>query len=122
MNSQANRDTIPPFNNGKIWYVIIGRLIGWACIAIAFMVLGRDLLQFLNTGELQFILLGELWYNLFPEGLNLTQAIVQRYLLPSLWDPVILTFLLWPAWLEFLLPGLILIILFRKKKSRNRDR
>ena len=100
--------------------MIIGRLIGWAFIAIAFMVLGRDLLQFLNTGELQFILLGELWYNLFPEGLNLTQAIVQRYLLPSLWDPVILTILLWPAWLDFFVPGLVLIILFRKKKNRNK--
>jgi len=100
--------------------VIIGRLIGWAFIAIAFMVLGRDLLQFLNTGELQFILLGELWYNLFPEGLNLAQAIVQRYLFPSLWDPVILTILLWPAWLDFFVPGVVLIFLFRKKKNHNK--
>ncbi|USG60962.1 hypothetical protein NBZ79_17535 [Sneathiella marina] len=100
--------------------MIIGRLIGWVCIAIAFMVLGRDLLQFLNTGELHFILLGELWYNLFPEGLNLAQAVVQRYLFPSLWDPVILTVLLWPAWLDFFVPGLVLIILFRKRKNRKK--
>lgn len=100
--------------------MIIGRLIGWAFIAIAFMVLGRDLLQFLNTGELQFILLGELWFKVFPEGLNLTQAIVQRYLFPSLWDPVILTLLLWPAWLDFFVPGFVLIILFRKRKNRNK--
>jgi hypothetical protein len=99
--------------------VIIGRLIGWALIAIAFMVLGRDLLLFLSTGELQFILLGELWFSAFPEGLNLTQAIVQRYLFPSLWDPVILTMLLWPAWMNFFIPGLLFIILFRKRKTRD---
>ncbi|MEH6545140.1 MAG: hypothetical protein V7701_01840 [Sneathiella sp.] len=102
--------------------MIIGRLVGWVLIALAFMVLGHDLLQYLSTGELQFILLGELWYNLFPEGLNLAQAIVQRYLFPSLWDPVILTFLLWPAWLDFFVPGVVLILLFRKRKNRKRDR
>ncbi|WP_339713408.1 hypothetical protein [uncultured Sneathiella sp.] len=96
--------------------MIIGRLIGWILVGCAFLVLGHDILQYLNTEAWHSILLGELWYNLNPQGLNLTQAIVQRYLTPVLWDPVILTVLLWPAWLVFLAPGVVFLLLCRKRR------
>ena len=41
--------------------------------------------------------LGELWFELSPGTLNLSQAVVQRYVSPYLWDPVIQTLLTWPA-------------------------
>ena len=96
--------------------MIIGRLIGWILVGCAFLVLGHDILLYLNTEAWHSILLGELWYNLNPQGLNLTQAIVQRYLTPVLWDPVILTVLLWPAWLVFLAPGVVFLLLCRKRR------
>ncbi|MEX1037007.1 MAG: hypothetical protein WDZ54_13735 [Sneathiella sp.] len=99
--------------------MIIGRIIGWILIGSAFLVLGHDILKYLNTEAWHSILLGELWYNLNPQGLNLTQAIVQRYLTPILWDPVILTVLLWPAWAVFLLPGVVLLLLFRKRRTSS---
>ena len=43
--------------------------------------------------------------------LNLTQAVTQRYVLPELWDPVLLTVLLWPAFIVLAVPGLILFAL-----------
>ncbi|MFW5679961.1 MAG: hypothetical protein ACOCYE_01955 [Pseudomonadota bacterium] len=42
-------------------------------------------------------LLGELWFELHPFSLNLTQAIVQRYLHPDLWDRVLLPLLFQPT-------------------------
>ncbi|TVQ35279.1 MAG: hypothetical protein EA356_08320 [Geminicoccaceae bacterium] len=41
--------------------------------------------------------LGELWFNLDPFSLNLTQAVVQRYLHPGLWDAVLLPVLFQPT-------------------------
>ena len=101
-------------------YLIIGRIIAWILIGCAFMVLGHDLLQYLDSKSWYSILLGELWFMIAPEGLNLTQAIVQRYITPTLWDPVILTMLLWPAWLVFLVPGLVLLLLFRKRRKAEK--
>jgi hypothetical protein len=42
-------------------------------------------------------LLGELWFQLHPFSLNLTQAVVQRYLHPGLWDAVLLPLLFQPT-------------------------
>ena len=40
---------------------------------------------------------GEVWFDLSPNTLNLMQAVVQRYLWPSLWDPTIIAVLKLPA-------------------------
>jgi hypothetical protein len=42
--------------------------------------------------------LGSRWYGLSPGSLNLSQAIIERYVWPPLWNPGITTILLWPAW------------------------
>ena len=41
---------------------------------------------------------GQVWFNIHVASLNLMQALVQRFLHPLLWDPVIATMLQWPAW------------------------
>lgn len=41
--------------------------------------------------------LGSLWHGLAPDSLNLTQAIIQRYLHPALWTHGALPLLLLPA-------------------------
>tara|TARA_R100001163_G_scaffold9392_1_gene9025 strand:+ start:157 stop:474 length:318 start_codon:yes stop_codon:yes gene_type:complete len=102
--------------------VIIGRLLSWILVGCAFLVLGHDILQYLNTEAWHSILLGELWYNLNPQGINLMQAVIQRYLTPVLWDPIILTVLLWPAWLVFIVPGVVFLLLFRKRRSADTRR
>jgi hypothetical protein len=47
--------------------------------------------------------------------------VTQRYVLPELWDSVLLTVLLWPAALVLGVPGLVLLALgsFRRR-SRSR--
>ncbi len=51
---------------------------------------------------------GELWFALSPDSLNLMQAVTQRYISPSLWDPTIIALLKLPA---VVLLGLLSILL-----------
>lgn len=98
--------------------MIVGRIVAWILIAIGLILAGGELITSLQAGEWAPQLLGQLWFELDSESLNLTQAITQRYLLPELWDPVIVTILLWPAWVIFLVPGFILLLIFRKRSNR----
>lgn len=97
---------------------MIGRLIGWLLVLASVSVAVRDGLDWLDRGTLRLTAAGELWASLDTPSLNFTQAIIQRYLLPELWDPAIVTVLLWPAVFVLLVPGIILLILFRKKPKR----
>ena len=54
---------------------------------------------------------GKVWYQLAPESLNLSQAIVQRYLLPEIWEQVAVPLLLRPFWESVILLFILLLIL-----------
>lgn len=97
--------------------MIVGRVLGWIIFAISLLLLGAEIVTSLQAGEWAPQLLGQLWFEFDSGSLNLVQAIVQRFLHPVLWDPMILTLLLWPAWTIFMAPGLLLIILFRKRDN-----
>lgn len=94
--------------------MIVGRVIGWIlCIAgLAFLL--RDFVMLAVTGSFAPIITGQMWHDLSPGSMNLAQAVTERYLFPWLWDSVIRTWLLWPAWISFGLLGLILVVLFRR--------
>ncbi len=54
---------------------------------------------------------GEIWYALEPGSLNLSQAIVQRYLLPEFWDQVAVPLLLRPFWESVLLLFILFLVI-----------
>ena len=89
------------------------RVVGGILLLAGIAALGFDLWQYAQSTGQGFhpVAAGELWYRLSPGTLNLTQAVTQRYVLPELWDPVLLTVLLWPAFLVLAVPGLILFAL-----------
>ena len=60
--------------------------------------------------------MGELWFSLSPSTLNLAQAVVQRYIDPALWDDRILPILNWPTVAVLGIPGLLLIVLLRRRR------
>jgi hypothetical protein len=95
--------------------MLLGRLLGWVLVLAAGAVAIRDAFHWVTSGELRLAAGGELWFTLAPESLNVAQAAVQRYLWPELWDPVIQTILLWPAVLVLLVPGLLLLMLCRRR-------
>lgn len=92
-------------------------LLGLVLLTLALLALLYEIVVALGSGGYRPIAAGELWFRLHPYSLNLSQAVTQRYLLPSLWDPVIISMLQWPAWSLLGAPGAALAFLF---SPRNR--
>src|SRR5271169_1418511 len=100
--------------------MIVGRVIGWIALLAGAAVLVRDLLVWIDTKHWAPIALGKLWYDLNRSSLNLVQAVVQRYIHPFLWDPIIVTVLLWWAFAVLLVLGLlILAVSGRRARART---
>ena len=92
--------------------------LGAALTAAALLALLYELSAALQAGEWRIVPAGEIWFTLHTASLNLVQAIVQRYLHPFLWDPVIAGFLQWPLWASFGGPGIALLTIFGSRRAR----
>ncbi|HKM71997.1 MAG TPA: hypothetical protein VKF83_12255 [Stellaceae bacterium] len=99
--------------------MIVGRLIGWILLLAGGAVLVRDGLVWIDTKHWAPIALGQLWYQLNRSSLNLVQAVVQRYIHPFLWDPIIVSILLSWAFAVLMILGVLLLVLFRKRDARR---
>ena len=98
----------------------VGRFIGWVLLAAAFAVLAWEIWGAWQPGAFPIHAAGQVWYDLHRASLNGAQAAIQRYLLPSLWDPVIVTVLTWPAVLVLGVPGVVLTFLCRSRRGGRR--
>ena len=90
---------------------MIGRLIGWIIFLAGVSVLARDVLVWVDTKHWSPIALGQLWYDLNRSSLNLVQAVVQRYIHPFLWDPIIVSILLCWAFAVLMVLGVLILAL-----------
>jgi hypothetical protein len=95
--------------------MIVGRIMGWILVAAAIAIFARDIFAWIDTGIFSLVTTGELWFSLNSFSLNFLQAITQRYIFPALWDPIIVTVLLWPAFVVLGVPGLALSYAFRRR-------
>jgi hypothetical protein len=99
---------------------MIGRLIGWIIFLAGLAVLARDAFVWIDTKRWAPIALGQLWFDLNRSSLNLVQAVVQRYLHPFLWDPIIVTVLLWWAFAVLMVLGMLILALSgRRTRART---
>lgn len=99
---------------------LVGRLLGYFLILLTVCSFGLDLLTLIQTGSFRFAALGQLWFRFDRAGLNTTQAVIERYIAPELWDWVFAPVLQWPAVFVFLVPGVILLLLFGRSRSKRR--
>jgi hypothetical protein len=99
--------------------MIVGRVIGWIVLLAGAAVLVRDGLVWIDTKHWAPIALGQLWYQLNRSSLNLVQAVVQRYIHPFLWDPIIVSLLLSWAFAVLMILGVLLLVLFRRRNARR---
>ncbi|HET6520965.1 MAG TPA: hypothetical protein VFG47_14265 [Geminicoccaceae bacterium] len=88
----------------------VGLAIGWLLIALALAALGYELWLSTEAGAYRMVAAGELWYRLDSGSLNLSQAVIQRYVHPWVWEPAIVTLLRWPAWSLLGAPGVVLVL------------
>jgi hypothetical protein len=101
---------------------IFARLLGLLFIVAALVVLGADLTAASEVGQFELRPLGALWYGLHPGSLNLTQAVIERYIWAPIWDPVLITVLQWPAAVVFGVLGLVLFALgFLPRRAAGED-
>jgi hypothetical protein len=98
--------------------MIVGRVLGWLIILSGIAVLARDIMVGVETGVWAPIALGQLWFDIDRSSLNLAQAVVQRYISPVLWDPVITGLLYCWAFLVLLILGAIFLSIFRRRARR----
>ena len=78
--------------------------------------LGLDLWAWQATGGWRPQALGQLWFALDRESLNISQAAIQRHLHPFLWDSVIRPVLLWPVWIPPFAVAIVLYVICRRRR------
>lgn len=100
--------------------MVVCRIIGWVFVLLALGAVAYEIIEAVDAGKWRMIALGEIWFKLDASSLNGAQAVIQRYVAPWLWEPVITTILRWSAWFTFGAPGLVLLVLFRKRSRHQR--
>jgi hypothetical protein len=95
---------------------LLFRLLAAGLLLAGLILLGRDLIALAHGAGFQPAALGQLWYALDPGSLNLLQAVIQRYLLPALWDGAVVWLLLQPAFAVALVLGALLWLLTRPRR------
>ena len=106
----------------RVLRIVLG-VIGWLLVAGALAVAVREAMIWMQSGAWAPIAAGQLWFDIHRDSLQLAQPAIERYILPALWDPVILTVLQWPAWAVLGLPGLVLAWLAdRPRRSKPKFR
>ena len=120
---EAMATTIPTNKPGGFRRMLFW--LGLLLLAMGLVAFGYEVFVAINSGSYRMIAAGELWFRLHAYSLNLSQAVIQRYLHPSLWDPLLISALQWPTWALLGIPGVLLAVLFgpltRRRESTDRS-
>ncbi len=99
--------------------MIVGRVIGWLVLLAGLSVLTRDVMAWFDRKIWAPVALGQLWYELSRSSLNLVQAVIQRYVSPFLWNPVIVNILLCWSFVVLIALGAAILFIFRNRPPRS---
>nr|WP_321455054.1 hypothetical protein [uncultured Cohaesibacter sp.] len=89
----------------------------WIC-ALSLLALVLDGVRSIAANRIVMKSLGETWFEINRESLNLVQAVIQRNVHPLVWDPVAQWILLTPAWIVVGIIGLLFVYLGRKRRPK----
>lgn len=93
------------------WFVLG---IGVAFFAISILTLGNDAHMTFEAAQIDYKPIGQYWYELSIGTYNGIQVLLERYVWPPLWDPVLLSIIQWPVWVLTLPIGIILFVWGRR--------
>ena len=99
--------------------MILLRIIGYLLLFLAIAALGAEILMSVQAGEWVSLAVGDVWAEVDRESIGLVQVGLERYVHPYLFDPILLTILLWPAWLVAGGPALVILLLARRRRQRR---
>ncbi len=92
---------------------------GAVLLAVAFILLNRDVNKTLDAVAIHVTKLGDAWYAVNPTSLQLLQPAIERHIAQWLWDPVMLSVLTAPAWIVFAIVGALLMLAGRRNPRRT---
>ncbi len=96
---------------------LIFRILALFALAVAVVMAVIDATRSIAASALIITPLGESWYSVSSDTLNLSQALIQRYTFPVIWDPAIIYILTLPGWLVFAVLALLFhAIGYRRKR------
>jgi hypothetical protein len=102
----------------------LGCVLGWPFAIATFAVAAWEF--FARDPDKGFELrpAGQMWYLIDKDSLGLAQVVVERYIWPPLWDPVIFSLLQLPSIVIPLVPALVFLTLcyLRIRRQRKRKR
>jgi len=93
----------------------VRRVLGLVLLTLGAVALIGDVLAADDGFRLRAV--GEVWFKLHPNSLQLLQPGIERHIAVWLWDPVVLTLLTWPLAPVLAVPGLLLLLLRRRRKK-----
>jgi hypothetical protein len=96
---------------------LIFRFVGFLILALAFAALIVDGTRSIAAGAAAILPLGRTMSTLAPDGFARMHAAIETHV-PLLWDPVLVTLLLLPAWLVLGAVGILLITLTRRPRPK----
>jgi len=102
--------------------MLVLRLLGWLLIIAALAVLASEAWAWHQNGTWRMTQAGKLWFDLDRSSLNLAQAVIERHVWRFLWFPVISTILQWPAAAVLGVPGIVLLLIGRRRPPIGRRR
>lgn len=92
-------------------------------VGLAVVVAGIDLATTFPDGTPGALAdLGTWWAALHQDSLQLLQPALERHVSPVLWDPVVLTLLLWPLAAILFALGALFWLLRRRRETNGRSR
>lgn len=99
--------------------MILVRIFGYLLLFLALAALGAEILTSVQAGEWISLTVGDVWAMVDRESIGLVQVGLERYVHPFLFDPLLLTLLLWPAWAVAGVPALLILLLARRRRQRR---
>jgi hypothetical protein len=97
------------------------RLLALFFLTVAIILAVVDATNSVAAGEYVTTSLGQSWFSFSPATINLAQAVVQRYTLPFIWDPVAVWILTLPGFAVFAALALIFYAIGHKPRRRARS-
>jgi hypothetical protein len=92
------------------------RFVGFWILAGGFIALIHDGTKSIAGNQVFVTKLGDTWYALHPNSLQLLEPALTRHVHEFLWDPLMLTVLTAPTWLVLGIIGALFMLIGRKKK------
>jgi hypothetical protein len=95
------------------------RLLGLVLLGAAVVAATVDGARSIAASGLVLTPLGETWFRADPGSLNLVQAVIQRYVLPEIWDPGIVSVLQLPTALVAAVLGALFMLIGLPRERRD---